>query len=78
MSDPNIRLLLHRIWQIWEESGQRHHRPRSFVFTSTQNPVQEAILERWGITTLTPAHNIGADEALTEFLADIRARIQRG
>ncbi|HEU0149917.1 MAG TPA: SIR2 family protein [Bradyrhizobium sp.] len=77
MSDPNIRLLLHRIWQIWEESGQRHHRPRSFVFTSTQNPVQEAILERWGITTLTPAHNIGADEALTEFLADIRARIQR-
>jgi hypothetical protein len=76
MSDPNIRLLLHRIWQIWEESGHRHDRPRSFVFMPTQNPVQEAILARWGITTLTPAQGIQADEALTEFLSDIRERIE--
>lgn len=48
MSDPNIRLLLHRIWQIWEESGHKDDRPRSFVFMPTQNPVQEALLARWG------------------------------
>jgi hypothetical protein len=48
MSDPNIRLLLHRIWQIWEQSGHKDDRPRSFVFMPTQNPVQEALLARWG------------------------------
>jgi hypothetical protein len=75
MSDPNIRLLLHRIWQIWEESGHKHDRPRSFVFTPTKNPVQEAILGRWGITTLTPPEGVEANTALTEFLAEIRAGV---
>jgi hypothetical protein len=32
MSDPNIRLLLHRVSQSWEKSGHRHDRPKSFVF----------------------------------------------
>jgi hypothetical protein len=41
MSDPNIRLLLHRIWQTWEESGYRQDRRRSFVFMAEHNPVQE-------------------------------------
>lgn len=44
MSDPNIRLLLHGIWQTWERSGHRDHRPRSFVFMPSSNPVQEAML----------------------------------
>jgi hypothetical protein len=50
MSDPNIRLLLHSIWQTWEKSGHRDHRPPSFVFMPSSNPVQEAILAHWGIT----------------------------
>lgn len=40
MSDPNIRLLLHRIWQTWEQSGHRQDRPASFVFMAEHNPVQ--------------------------------------
>jgi hypothetical protein len=75
MSDPNIRLLLHRIWQIWEESGHPHDRPRSFVFNPVPNPVQETILARWGITTLTPTGGGDVDEALTTFLADLRTRM---
>ena len=47
MSDPNVRLLLHGIWQTWERSGHRDHRPRSFVFMPPSNPVQEAMLARW-------------------------------
>lgn len=74
MSDPNIRLLLHSIWQTWEKSGHRDHRPPSFVFMPSSNPVQEAILAHWGITLVTPESGCRGD-ALTTFLADIRARI---
>ena len=75
MSDPNIRLLLHSIWQTWEKSGHRDHRPPSFVFMPSSNPVQEAILAHWGITLLTPESGSCRGDALTIFLADIRARI---
>jgi hypothetical protein len=76
MSDPNIRLLLHNIWQTWEKSGHKDHRPRSFVFMPSSNPVQEAILAHWGITLLTPDSGAGVDDALVQFLADIQARIR--
>ena len=75
MSDPNIRLLLHSIWQTWEKSGHRDHRPPSFVFMPESNPVQEAILAHWGITLLTPESGSCRGDELTAFLADIRARI---
>jgi len=77
MSDPNIRLLLHSIWQTWEKSGHRDHRPPSFIFMPPSNPVQEAILAHWGITLLTPESGSCRDDALTTFLADIRERSLR-
>ena len=76
MSDPNIRLLLHGIWQTWERSGHRDHRPRSFVFMPSSNPLQEAMLARWGITLLTPESGACADDALTAFLADLQKTIR--
>jgi hypothetical protein len=77
MSDPNIRLLLHNIWQTWERSGHAKHRPHSFVFMPSSNPVQEAVLGRWGITLLTPDSGACVDDALVAFLADIAARARR-
>jgi hypothetical protein len=74
MSDPNIRLLLHSIWQTWEKSGHKDHRPPSFVFMPASNPMQEAILAHWGITLLTPESGSCRGDALTDFLADIRAK----
>jgi SIR2-like domain len=74
MSDPNIRLLLHNIWQTWERSGHAEHRPRSFVFMPSSNPVQQAMLGHWGITLLTPDSGACVDDALVAFLADIAAR----
>src|SRR4051794_36248457 len=76
MSDPNIRLLLHRIWQTWENSGHKADRPRSFVFMPSPNPVQEALLARWGITLLAPENGACVDDALLRFLTDIQARIR--
>ena len=77
MSDPNIRLLLHSIWRTWEKSGHKAHRPPSFVFMPSSNPVQEAILAHWGITLITPERGSCRDDVLTTFLADIRAISQR-
>nr|WP_311966807.1 SIR2 family protein [Bradyrhizobium australiense] len=75
MSDPNIRLLLHRIWEIWERSGRKEDRPRSFVFMPSPNPVQEALLARWGITVLTPESGTSMDDALVALLSDLQSRI---
>jgi hypothetical protein len=76
MSDPNIRLLLHRIWEIWERSGRKEDRPRSFVFMPAPNPVQEALLARWGITLLAPEGDTSVDDALVALLRDVQARMR--
>jgi hypothetical protein len=76
MSDPNIRLLLHNIWRTWERSGHKDHRPRSFVFMPSSNPLQEALLAHWGITLLTPESGASVDDALVAFVTDIKARIR--
>jgi hypothetical protein len=75
MSDPNIRLLLHRIWQTWERSGRKDNRPPSYVFMPARDPVQEALLARWGITVLTPQSENGLDSALVDFLSELRTKI---
>jgi hypothetical protein len=53
LSDLNIRLLLHRLWQTWRRSGFEGNRPKSYVFMSRHDPVQEAVLGQWGITVLS-------------------------
>jgi hypothetical protein len=75
MSDPNIRLLLHRIWGTWQESGYENDRPPSFIFMPWPNPVQEALLARWGITVLTPEDRQDVEDSLLAFLTDLRARV---
>jgi hypothetical protein len=77
MSDPNIRLLLHRIWGTWKRSGYEKDRPQSFIFMPELNPVQEAVLARWGIKLLTAGHAERPDDALVDFMADLKARIHR-
>ncbi len=77
MSDPNIRLLLHRIWQIWDGSGHSQDRPKSFVFVAQRNPVQEAVLANWGITSIAPQDGIAADEGLKRLLRDICRHLYR-
>ena len=77
MSDPNIRLLLHRIWGTWQSSGYEEYRPRSFIFMPWPNPVQDALLSRWGITMLTPERDEDASRSLVTFLSDLMDRAQR-
>jgi len=53
MSDMNIRLLLHRLWRMWRDSGREKDRPPSFVFVTNRDAVRDAVLEQWGIGVLT-------------------------
>jgi hypothetical protein len=60
VSDINLRVLLYRLQGIWQASGCEEHRPRSYVFMTKSNQVQERILDSWGVTPLIAAK---ADEA---------------
>lgn len=76
MSDINIRLLLHRLWQTWQRSGHQHDRPRSFVFMPEGNIIQERVLGSWGLTLL---HGDTDDpgEALIGLMSALRDRVQQ-
>jgi hypothetical protein len=77
MSDLNIRLLLHRLRKIWSRSGHERYRPRSFMFMPRPNPVQEAVLEQWGITVIAgsdPDPGVAVLGFIRALLAKVRER----
>jgi hypothetical protein len=75
MSDLNIRLLLHKLAQIWRDSGYEKDRPSPFVFMPGRNDVQEAVLAQWGINVITGE---GDDPAasLAAFLEELLRHVQ--
>jgi hypothetical protein len=77
MSDINIRLLLHRLWQTWQRSGHQSERPRSFVFMPQANVIQERVLGSWGLTLLH-GDTENPSDALTDFMTKLRDAIQQG
>jgi hypothetical protein len=76
MSDMNIRLLLHSLWKTWRESGYESNRPKSFVFMTRAEPVQQAVLGQWGITSVTEESD-DPEEALTTFLTKLKNAVSR-
>jgi hypothetical protein len=75
MSDLNIRLLLHKLAQVWRDSGYEKDRPSPFVFMPRRNDVQEAVLAQWGINVITGE---GDDPAasLAAFLEELLRHVQ--
>jgi hypothetical protein len=75
MSDLNIRLLLHKLAQVWRDSGYEKDRPSPFVFMPGRNDVQEAVLAQWGINVITGE---GDDPAasLAAFLEELLRHVQ--
>ncbi|WP_376701813.1 SIR2 family protein [Mesorhizobium sp. ISC25] len=76
MSDMNIRLLLHRLWQTWRRSGYEKNRPKSFIFMPQPSIVQEAVLGRWGIDMLTEDAD-DPEDALLAFLNELKDKVDR-
>ncbi len=77
MSDMNIRLLLHRLWQTWKKSGYERSRPTPYVFMGRRNAVQEAVLGQWGISVLTEEAE-DPEAALATFLEKLAEAVGRG
>jgi hypothetical protein len=77
LSDLNIRLLLHRLWRTWAESGAKDDRPRSFVFMPRPDPVEETVLGHWGLTVVTEEAE-SPERALAMFLRKLKARVEAG
>jgi hypothetical protein len=72
VSDPNIRLLLHRLWRMWRDSGSEKDRPQSYLFAAKEDPVRDAVLAQWGIVALAePAEHpaIGLQRFLEKLTA---------
>lgn len=70
MTDMNIRLLMHKLWRTWRLSGYEKDRPHSFVFMTSENPVQEAILSEWGLTIIR-SQSPDPEAGLTQFLESL-------
>lgn len=70
LSDINIRILLHKLWETWDASPHRSHKPEIYIFLPRPNEVEEAVLAKWGVITI-----VGDDpdpaKALESFLADL-------
>lgn len=70
LTDINIRILLHKLWETWESSPHRSHKPEIYIFLPRPNEVEEAVLAKWGVTTI-----VGDDpdpaKALESFLAGL-------
>ncbi|RVA23918.1 Sir2 family NAD-dependent protein deacetylase, partial [Mesorhizobium sp. M7A.F.Ca.US.001.01.1.1] len=77
LSDPNIRLLLHRLWQTWHRSGYEKDRPPSFIFMTSRNPVEEAVLGRWGISVVVGEID-EPQAALVDFLSRLAEMVGDG
>jgi hypothetical protein len=75
LSDLNIRFLLHRIWKTWCGSGFERDRPQSYVFMLQPNPIEEAVLEQWGLRVLTE-RDCPPEEALETFLAKLSDAVE--
>jgi hypothetical protein len=76
MTDLNIRLLLHRLWRSWRESGYERDRPRSFVFLTEGVEVQEAVLGQWGLSVIG-GNRDAPERGLTAFLAELARKVER-
>nr|WP_084567558.1 SIR2 family protein [Mesorhizobium sp. LNHC220B00] len=75
LSDPNIGLLLHRLWQTWHRSGYEKDRPPSFIFMTSRNPVEEAVLGSWGISAVVGELD-DPQAALVNFLSQLAEAVE--
>lgn len=74
MSDLNIRLLLHRLAQMWRASGYEKDRPWPVVFMPSRNEVQEAVLGQWGVR-LVAGDGEDPERSLITFLEELLRRV---
>ena len=67
LADINLRFLFYKLSKLWKANHNGAAQPRSYIFSPRPNPVQEAVLDQWGISMISSEiENPG--KALEEFL----------
>lgn len=74
LRDPNTRLLLFKLHELWKNTVYSKAQPRSFLVTDHPNPVQERVLREWGVTSLVAERAEGQEDGLVALLADLAQR----
>lgn len=71
LTDVNLRFLFYKLAKLWKSNRGGGVQPKSYVFTHRPNPIQEAILEQWGIKMLTSDED-DPQKALQEFIEKLK------
>jgi len=71
LSDINVRMLLHKLWETWSSSPYSTQQPNSYVFLPRPNPIEEKVLAQWGVKTI-----VGEDPDLAKSLEDFLHDLQ--
>lgn len=72
LRDTNIRFFLHRLHRMWQSTKLEGARPRSFVVMNRPNPVEEAVLQEWGVEAIVLEEGNPVEKA-SEFLERVAA-----
>lgn len=67
LADINVRYLLYKLTRSWDG----HKKPKSYIFLTSPNIVQEKILKNWGITPIIAPIGASPGESLENFLEDL-------
>lgn len=71
LDDINLRFLFYKLAKLWKNSSNENSQPKSYIFSPRPNPIQETILEQWGIEVISSeTENLGY--ALEEFLSNFQ------
>ncbi|MNP98521.1 hypothetical protein D3C85_111390 [compost metagenome] len=70
LSDTNIRQLFYKLTNLWNKHHSPSIRPKSYIFSSKYNPIQEEILKNWGIETISNGID-DSGQALELFLKEL-------
>ena len=71
LTDVNLRFLFYKLAKLWKTNNCGGVQPRSYVFTHRPNPIQEAILDQWGINMII-FRDDDPQKALQELLSQYR------
>jgi hypothetical protein len=74
LGDINMRYLLFKLQEIWSAYGGTQRRPRSYIFLTRPNPVQQKVLEARGITAIVSDLD-DEKEGLVQFLQGLHDRL---
>jgi hypothetical protein len=70
LSDIDIRFLLYKLQLLWGTGLETSIQPKSYILLTTQNPIQQKILESRNIETITSDEQ-DPGKALESFLASL-------